>query len=100
MESKKPAAVVVGADLNGLGVVRNRAREIECRAVQVAAQEIGMGECRLKANCPTTGSFLECNSAADCAAYGGGKICCRATSGAQTMQYCTKSSGCPGTTLP
>jgi hypothetical protein len=60
----------------------------------------GPCECRLASGCPKTSPFLECNSAADCAVYGGGKICCRASSGGQTMQYCTKQNGCPGTTLP
>jgi hypothetical protein len=60
----------------------------------------GPCECQPAANCPTSTQFLPCNSAADCAAYGGGKICCRASSGGQTMQYCTKTNGCPGTTLP
>jgi hypothetical protein len=60
----------------------------------------GPCECQPAANCPTSTQFLPCNSAADCAAYGGGKICCRASSGGQTMQYCTKTNGCAGTTLP
>lgn len=60
----------------------------------------GPCECRLTADCPTGTPFLPCNSAADCAAFGGGKVCCKATSGGQTMQYCTKENGCPGVTLP
>jgi hypothetical protein len=60
----------------------------------------GPCECQPASNCPTSTTFLPCNSAADCAVYGGGKICCRASSGSQSMQYCTKSNGCQGTTLP
>jgi hypothetical protein len=60
----------------------------------------GPCECQPASNCPASTQFLPCNGAADCAAYGGGKICCRASSGGQTMQYCTKTNGCPGTTLP
>lgn len=60
----------------------------------------GPCECQPTSNCPTSTQFLPCNNAADCSAYGGGKICCRASSGGQTMQYCTKTNGCSGTTLP
>jgi hypothetical protein len=60
----------------------------------------GPCECQPASNCPTSTQFLPCNRAADCDAYGGGKVCCRASAGSQTMQYCTKPSGCSGTTLP
>jgi hypothetical protein len=61
---------------------------------------MGPCECRLPADCPKNGLFLECKGAADCGAYGGGKVCCQVTSGSQSMQYCTKPSGCSGTVLP
>ena len=60
----------------------------------------GPCECRLAADCPKSGLFLECKGAADCGAFGGGKVCCQVGSGSQTMQYCTKPSGCPGVVLP
>ena len=60
----------------------------------------GPCECRLAANCPKSGLFLECKGAADCSSFGGGKVCCQAGSGSQAMQYCTKPSGCPGVVLP
>ena len=60
----------------------------------------GPCECRLAADCPKTGLFLECKGAADCGAFGGGKVCCQIASGSQTMQYCTKPSGCSGKVLP
>jgi hypothetical protein len=44
--------------------------------------------------------YLPCNSAADCAAYGGGKLCCEVDAGGQTMRFCTKQSGCSGHALP
>jgi hypothetical protein len=49
--------------------------------------------------CSTT-TFLPCNSAADCAAYGGGKICCEEMTSSQTMRFCTKQSACMGRVLP
>jgi hypothetical protein len=39
---------------------------------------------------------LPCNSGADCAQFGGGKICCDGGS----MRYCTKQSGCAGNIIP
>ncbi|HYO96685.1 MAG TPA: hypothetical protein VER33_19370 [Polyangiaceae bacterium] len=49
----------------------------------------------------TTGTaYLPCDSQADCAAYGGGKVCCEATTAAQVMRFCTKQSACSGQVLP
>lgn len=53
-------------------------------------------ECVLANACPGSSSFLPCESAADCAQFGGGKVCCSAP----PMQYCTKQSGCAGDVLP
>jgi hypothetical protein len=52
--------------------------------------------CALAADCPSGPQYLPCNSAADCAQYGGGKICCEAGG----MRFCTKQSACSGKTLP
>jgi hypothetical protein len=43
-----------------------------------------------------TGSYIPCESAADCEPFGGGKVCCVAG----PMHFCTKPSACPGETLP
>lgn len=43
-----------------------------------------------------SGLYLRCESEADCAAYGGGKVCCAAGA----MHFCTKPSACSGDTLP
>jgi hypothetical protein len=43
-----------------------------------------------------TALYLPCTSAADCEAYGGGKVCCPGGS----MTFCTKPSACPVDPLP
>jgi hypothetical protein len=53
--------------------------------------------CVLQAQCPTGTQFLACTSTADCGKYGGGKVCCKEGS---MDPFCTKPSGCSGTTLP
>jgi hypothetical protein len=42
------------------------------------------------------GLYLPCEAAADCKAFGGGKVCCAMG----TMHFCTKPSGCSGDILP
>jgi len=54
----------------------------------------------LASNCPGGSLYLPCNRGADCAQYGGGKICCEVRQGSQTQRYCTKQNGCTGTVLP
>jgi hypothetical protein len=54
--------------------------------------------CVLQGQCSTGNQFLACASAADCSKYGGGKVCCQAGGG--MGNFCTKPSGCSGTTLP
>jgi hypothetical protein len=56
--------------------------------------------CTLSDQCPASTTYLPCNSAADCAAYGGGKICCEVGSGSAAMRFCTKQSACSGQKLP
>ncbi|HJZ88199.1 MAG TPA: hypothetical protein VKN99_23655 [Polyangia bacterium] len=55
--------------------------------------------CTLSAMCPGGTMWLPCNSTADCAQFGG-KVCCRESAGGQTVQFCTKQSGCSGMVLP
>jgi hypothetical protein len=54
--------------------------------------------CVLQGQCPMGNQFLACASASDCSKYGGGKVCCQAGGG--MGNFCTKPSGCSGTTLP
>jgi hypothetical protein len=54
--------------------------------------------CALQAQCPMGNQFIACASQADCAAkVGSGRVCCK--EGAMPT-FCTKPSGCSGTTLP
>ncbi|HEX6765140.1 MAG TPA: hypothetical protein VF103_06670 [Polyangiaceae bacterium] len=56
--------------------------------------------CTLADQCPSSPTYLPCDSAADCSMYGGGKLCCEAGSGNQVMRFCTKQSACSGRILP
>jgi hypothetical protein len=56
--------------------------------------------CVLEAQCPTGNMFLPCASGADCARFGGGKVCCKEQTGGSVMQFCTKPSECAGTVVP
>jgi hypothetical protein len=71
-------------------------RAVCCKAPECA----GPCECALASTCPGGNLFLPCNQTADCAQYGGGKICCEVRAGNQTQRYCTKQNGCTGTRLP
>jgi hypothetical protein len=57
-------------------------------------------ECTIADQCPTNPMYLPCESRADCADYGGGKICCEMGSGDTLMRFCTKQSACSGRVLP
>jgi hypothetical protein len=59
-----------------------------------------MSSCTLSEQCPSSPLYLPCNAASDCAAFGGGKVCCELASGGQTMRFCTKPSACSGGVLP
>jgi hypothetical protein len=56
--------------------------------------------CTLAEGCPTSPQYLPCESATDCEAYGGGKLCCEMGSGSNLMRFCTKQSACSGRILP
>jgi len=56
--------------------------------------------CTLPDACPTSTNYLPCESAADCAKFGGGKLCCEVQTSSDTMRFCTKQSGCSGKVLP
>ncbi|HWP09764.1 MAG TPA: hypothetical protein VNN72_28675 [Polyangiaceae bacterium] len=56
--------------------------------------------CTLAEACPTSTTYLPCESAADCAKYGGGKLCCEVQTSSDTMRFCTKQSACSGKILP
>jgi hypothetical protein len=56
--------------------------------------------CTLSEQCPTSTTYLPCKSAADCATYGGGKLCCEVTTSTDVMHFCTKQSACSGKVLP
>jgi hypothetical protein len=54
-----------------------------------------MNECALASMC-SRGQFLACKTRSDCAAYGGGKVCCDVPG----MRFCTKPSACTGQQIP
>jgi hypothetical protein len=56
--------------------------------------------CTLAAQCQLSTNYLSCNSTADCAAWGGGKLCCEESAGPETMRFCTKQAACSGRVLP
>ncbi|HTM44571.1 MAG TPA: hypothetical protein VL137_06425, partial [Polyangiaceae bacterium] len=56
-------------------------------------------ECTLQSDCPANTAYLQCATTADCAQYGGGKICCEVMTSQDTMRFCTKQSACTGTIL-
>jgi hypothetical protein len=56
--------------------------------------------CTLADACPASTTYLACDSAADCAKYGGGKLCCEVQTTSDTMRFCTKQSACSGKVLP
>jgi len=55
--------------------------------------------CTLGEGCATSPLYLPCDATADCAAYGGGKLCCEVIAGGQTTRFCTKRSACSGQIL-
>lgn len=55
--------------------------------------------CTLGEGCATSPLYLPCDATADCAVYGGGKLCCEVTAGGQTTRFCTKRSACSGQIL-
>jgi hypothetical protein len=56
--------------------------------------------CTLEDQCPSSALFLPCEATADCAMYGGGKLCCEAQTSEGAMRFCTKRSACSGEILP
>jgi hypothetical protein len=95
-----------GAGIDGGGPQGTQPLGGACANSGNCAQSAGaaiccVNTCLLMADCPSN-HFLECGPAPDysCAAFGGGKQCCKATAGGQTMFYCTKSNGCPGMLVP
>jgi hypothetical protein len=59
-----------------------------------------MSTCTLAEQCPSSPQYLPCNTAAGCAEFGGGKVCCEMDAGGQPMRFCTKPSACSGQVLP
>jgi hypothetical protein len=56
--------------------------------------------CTLGEACSSGPLYLPCEATEDCAAYGGGRLCCEVTAGGETTRFCTKRSGCSGRVLP
>jgi hypothetical protein len=52
--------------------------------------------CELLADCPESPGYLPCTVGEDCAAFGGGKICCELGN----ARFCTKRSACNGDEIP
>jgi hypothetical protein len=52
--------------------------------------------CTLDDQCPSSPTYLPCESAEGCAEFGGGKVCCEIGA----MRFCTKPSACSGEVLP
>ncbi|HXI60887.1 MAG TPA: hypothetical protein VNO55_32730, partial [Polyangia bacterium] len=85
-----------GSGVDGGGPLGTQPLGAACANSGNCAQTAGaaiccVNTCLLMADCPSN-RFLECGPAPDysCAAFGGGKQCCKATAGGQTMFYCTK----------
>lgn len=86
--------------LGGLCTLDRHCSQSEGAVVCCAAQGCtGPCECTLESDCSDQPLFLPCEASADCAQYGGGKICCQVGSGDQSMNFCTKRSACSGTVL-
>jgi hypothetical protein len=52
--------------------------------------------CALPTQCPGATQYLSCTAGPDCDRFGGSKVCCLQGG----MRFCTKPSGCGGTTIP
>jgi hypothetical protein len=55
-----------------------------------------VNSCELAADCPESPGYLPCTTGEDCAAFGGGKICCELGD----ARFCTKRSACAGDEIP
>jgi len=83
--------------LGGLCALSDNCSQAEGEAVCCQAEGCTAPcECTPASECPSSPSYLPCESSSDCAQFGGGRICCAAGA----MTYCTKQNGCQGEPLP